>query len=62
MPSEIHSYKQAMDWIDRFDPHAPKVGDEAPEFQLYDAAGENPVQLSDFRGKKFVALVFGSFT
>lgn len=41
---------------------APKVGDIAPDFELQDVNGENPVHLSDFRGQKPVALIFGSFT
>jgi len=42
--------------------NAPKAGDLAPDFTLYDIDGKNSVTLSDFRGKKPVALVFGSFT
>ena len=42
--------------------NAPKIGDMAPDFTLYDVEGQNPFTLSDFRGKKPVALVFGSFT
>lgn len=42
--------------------NAPKIGEIAPDFTLHDVAGKNPVMLSDFRGKKPVALVFGSFT
>jgi hypothetical protein len=34
----------------------------APEFELLDVNGENPVRLSNFRGVKPVALVLGSFT
>ena len=34
-----------------------KVGDEAPDFALTDTNGQ-PVRLSDFRGKKNVALAF----
>jgi len=34
----------------------------APDFELSDVSGENAVSLSDFRGQKPVALVFGSFT
>ena len=46
----------------QLDVQAPKAGDRAPDFCLRDVAGENPVSLSDFRGQKPVALVFGSFT
>ena len=41
---------------------APRAGDPAPDFTLYDIAGEESVTLSKFQGKKPVALVFGSFT
>jgi peroxiredoxin len=41
---------------------APKAGDPAPDFTLTDVSGERSVTLSDFQGKKPVALVFGSFT
>ncbi len=41
---------------------APREGDLAPDFTLLDIPGEESVTLSDFRGKKPVALVFGSFT
>ncbi len=50
------------DWQKRFDAHAPRVGDVAPDFELSDANGENPVRLSDFKGLKPVALAFGSYT
>lgn len=46
----------------QYDALAPKVGDLAPDFELRDVDGENPVRLSDFRGQKPVALMFGSFT
>jgi peroxiredoxin len=39
----------------------PAIGDEAPDFELKDQSG-NAVRLSDFRGKKAVALVFYPFT
>jgi hypothetical protein len=44
------------------DAKAPRAGDMAPDFTLYDIAGKDAVTLSDFRGKMPVALVFGSFT
>ncbi|MBI3040433.1 MAG: redoxin domain-containing protein [Chloroflexi bacterium] len=47
---------------ERLDALAPKEGDIAPDFELYDVNGENPVRLSDFRGQKPVALIFGSYT
>lgn len=49
-------------WQKKYDALAPKAGDEAPDFELRDVNNENPVRLSDFRGKKPVALIFGSFT
>lgn len=44
---------------------APKLGDEAPDFEIYrldDTKKETPVKLSEFEGKKPVVLVFGSYT
>jgi len=49
-------------WQREFDARAPKVGDLAPDFELRDIRGENPVRLSDLCGQKPVALIFGSFT
>lgn len=46
----------------KLDKKAPKAGDLAPDFTLSDATGTESVTLSDFRGKKPVALVFGSYT
>lgn len=46
----------------KLDATAPKVGDIAPDFEQRDVNGENPVRLSDFRGQKPVALIFGSYT
>ena len=54
--------KKSKIWQDEFGPLAPKVGDIAPDFELKDISGENSVNLSDFRGQKPVALIFGSFT
>jgi len=49
-------------WQEKFDALAPKVGDVASDFKLCDVNGENCVSLSDFRGRKPVALIFGSYT
>ena len=38
------------------------VGDEAPDFSLETFDKRSRVQLSDFREKKPVVLVFGSYT
>jgi len=49
-------------WQRRNDSRAPKVGELAPDFELQDPDGLKAVRLSDFRGKRPVALVFGSYT
>jgi len=41
---------------------APKAGDMAPDFTLQNIAGTETITLSDFRGQKPVALIFGSYT
>ena len=51
-----------MAWQKQYDVQAPRPGDMGPDFELYDVNGENLVRLSDFRGQKPVALIFGSFT
>jgi hypothetical protein len=38
------------------------IGDEAPDFSLETFDKKSRVQLSGFRGKKPVVLVFGSYT
>ena len=40
----------------------PRVGQEAPDFTLATHDGGKQVTLSDFRGKRPVVLIFGSFT
>jgi hypothetical protein len=54
--------KQHMEWQQKYDVLAPKEGEFAPDFVLSDIDGGNPVRLSDFRDKKPVALIFGSYT
>jgi hypothetical protein len=39
-----------------------KAGDVAPDFNLKVRAADRYLKLSDLRGKKPVALMFGSFT
>jgi hypothetical protein len=54
--------KQYRNWQLEYDASAPKQGGVAPDFELADVNGQNPVRLSAFAGQKPVALVFGSFT
>lgn len=54
--------RQAISWQKRYNPLAPKTGDTAPDFELRDIYGDNPVRLSYFRGKSPVVLIFGSYT
>ena len=62
MSDKIRNRTDATAWQKKYNAQAPEAGDEAPDFKLWDITGENPVQLSDFRGKKPVSLIFGSFT
>ena len=62
MTDTIKSRSQATIWQQQYDAQAPKIGDSAPDFDLHDTFGENPVRLSSFEGQKPVALIFGSFT
>ncbi len=62
MSGTIESKQAAAAWRERHEPLAPKTGDIAPDFELRDPAGKEAVRLSEFRGKRPVALVFGSFT
>ena len=62
MHATIKNRLDATSWQKKYDELAPKVGDLAPDFELFDSNGENPVHLSEFHGQKPVALVFGSFT
>jgi hypothetical protein len=62
MNNTLHTRQKATRWQKRYDADAPRVGDMAPDFELRDSEGENPIRLSDFQDKKSVALIFGSFT
>ncbi len=58
----ITNRQEATAWQKKYDAQAPRVGEPAPDFELLDSNGENPVRLSGFKGEKPVALIFGSFT
>ncbi len=61
----LHSMEwrnEELAWQRSLDPKSPKVGDLAPDFELQDPEGNVRVRLSDFRGQRPVALVFGSYT
>jgi peroxiredoxin len=60
--STISDRSEATAWQKRHEPGSPKVGETAPDFELSDVDGKNPVRLSSFRGERPVALVFGSYT
>jgi hypothetical protein len=60
--STIKNRQEASTWQKKYDALAPKIGDIAPDFKLFDICGENPISLADYRAKKPVALIFGSFT
>ena len=62
MLKAIQSIKDHRAWQQRYDTNAPKVGDYAPDFELYDIRNEQSVRLSDFKDEKPVALIFGSYT
>ena len=54
--------KKAMKQQKMLNAQAPRAGDLAPDFTLSDISGTEAVTLSDFRGQKPVALIFGSYT
>lgn len=58
----IKNRQEGTTWQRKFDAGAPRTGDKAPDFELRDIQGENPIRLGSFRGDKPVALIFGSFT
>lgn len=62
MQKTVRSIRAHRAWQREYDAKAPREGDIAPDFELFDLNGENPVLLSDFRGERPVALVFGSYT
>ena len=70
-------FKRMMAFIDGMEPErrtamtrflaeretlAPAIGADAPDFKLPRLGSTEQVQLSSFRGRKPVALIFGSYT
>ena len=62
MLKTLRSIRAHKAWQREYDAKAPGEGDIAPDFELFDVNGEKPIRLSDFRGERPVALVFGSYT
>ena len=58
----LKARKEIREWQKKYDALAPKAGDTAPDFELYDVDGKDSIRLSDFTGKKPVVLIFGSYT
>ena len=58
----LKARKESRAWQEKYNALAPKAGDTAPDFELYDIDGKSSVRLSEFRGAKPVALIFGSYT
>lgn len=56
----VRGIREGLDWHKSHP--APKQGEPAPDFELCDVDGKNPIRLSSLRGERPVALVFGSFT
>ena len=59
LPAEVRA---ALEAILVRDETGPKVGETAPDFSLKRLGSEEQVRLSDFRGRRPVALAFGSYT
>lgn len=58
----FQNMSEEFSWQAYYDKLAPKEREPAPDFELFDTAGKGSVRLSQFRGDKPVALIFGSFT
>ena len=59
LPTDVRS---ALEAVLIRDETGPKVGEEAPDFSLKRLGSQERVRLSDFRGRRPVALAFGSYT
>jgi len=60
--SAVKGISEGRAWQKEFDGKAPKAGARAPDFELSDVNGENPIRLSHFFGQRPIVLVFGSFS
>jgi hypothetical protein len=58
----IKNRQDASAWQKKYNALAPKTGEAAPDFKLYDIQGENPISLSESQGIMPAVLIFGSFT
>ena len=54
--STIKNRQEATAWQHKYDAGAPRVGDPAPDFELRDIQGEDPIRLSSFRLDKTLIL------
>ena len=59
LPTEVRA---AVEAILARDETGPKVGEDAPDFHLKRLGSQERVRLSDFLGRRPVALAFGSYT
>ena len=59
LPSDVRG---ALEAILTRDEAGPRVGEQAPDFSLKRLGSEERVRLSEFRGRRPVALAFGSYT
>lgn len=61
-PMTPEKFAQIQEAMKKREERAPKVGEEAPDFELPLLHGDSKtVRLSDLRGRP-VALIFGSYT
>jgi hypothetical protein len=54
--------RESNNWQKKYDALAPRAGDIAPDFELFDVTGQHRIRLAEFKGERPVALIFGSFT
>ena len=52
----------ALDGVAQRDQSGPNEGEMPPDFELKRLGSDETVRISDFRGKRPVAMIFGSYT